>query len=172
MPRRIFKRFAFKHHEIGDRWFLTPFRHLLHDRRLWGIRRRTAVPAFALGLFVACLPFPGHPLHAALLALLFRVNIPVAAVTTFVSNPVTMGPIYYFCYRVGNDLLSRPERPFSFELSLDWVTNQFAAIWQPLLLGCVLVGAIVSIIGFVTLDTMWRYSIADYKARKRKQRKG
>ena len=71
-----------------SRWYLAPFSHLLNDHNLWGIRRRTVVPAFSIGLFVAYMPFPGHPLFAALLALLFRVNIPVAALTTFVSNPL------------------------------------------------------------------------------------
>lgn len=170
MPRRIFKKFAFKRHEISDKWFLSPFRHLLHDHRLWGIRRKTVVPAFSLGLFIAFMPFPGHALLAALLALAMRINIPVATVATFLTNPVTMGPIYYFCYRIGNDLLAKPERPFNFELSLNWVTHQFLSNWQPVLLGCVLVGLITAIIGFVSLDAMWRYSLADYKARKRSKR--
>ena len=69
MPRRVFKKFAFKRHELSEKWFLTPFRHMLHDHRLWGIRRKTVVPAFSLGLFVAFMPFPGHMLQAALLAL-------------------------------------------------------------------------------------------------------
>ena len=79
MPRRFFRRFALKRETYKGQWFLAPFSHLLHDSRLWAIRRRNVVPAFALGLFVAYLPFPGHMLIAALLALLLRVHIPVAA---------------------------------------------------------------------------------------------
>jgi len=82
MPRRIFKKFAFKRHEMARHWIMAPFRHMLHDPRLWGIRRRWVVPAFALGVFIAWLPFPGHTATAILLALLFRVNIPIAAVST------------------------------------------------------------------------------------------
>jgi len=171
MPRRVFKKFAFKRHELSEKWFLTPFRHMLHDHRLWGIRRKTVVPAFSLGLFVAFMPFPGHMLQAALLALGLRVNIPVAAVTTFFSNPLTMGPIYYFCYLVGVDLLRIQPAPFEFEMSMEWVTHQFVSIWQPMLLGCVLVGAISALIGFVLLDVLWRYSLHDYKSRKRKKRR-
>jgi uncharacterized protein (DUF2062 family) len=170
MPRRVFKKFAFKRHELSEQWFLTPFRHMLHDHRLWGIRRKTVVPAFSLGLFVAFMPFPGHMLQAALLALGLRVNIPVATVTTFFSNPLTMGPIYYFSYQVGVDLLRIPPTPFEFEMSMEWVTHQFVSIWQPMLLGCVLVGSIVALIGFVLLDVLWRYSLHDYKSRKRKKR--
>ncbi len=171
MPRRFFRKFAFKRHELSEKWFLTPFRHLLHDHRLWGIRRKTVVPAFSLGLFVAFMPFPGHMFQAALLALPLRINIPVAALATFLSNPLTMGPIYYFCYHVGADLLRHPEKPFVFELSLDWVTHTFVSIWQPMLLGCVLVGSVTALIGYVVLDVLWRYSVHDYKSRKRNQRR-
>ncbi len=170
MPRRFFRKFAFKRHQMSQQWFLTPFRHLLHDHRLWGMQRRWIVPAFATGLFVAFLPFPGHTLLAALLALGMRINIPVAAVTTWVSNPVTMGPIYYFAYRLGARLLDMPPQPFNFELSLDWVTHTFVNIWQPMLLGSVLLGCGAALLGYVGLDILWRISIGKYKARKRSRR--
>ena len=118
MPRRFFRKFAFKRHELVDRWYLAPFRRLLHDHRLWGIRRKTVVPAFALGLFVSSFPFPGHVAVASVAALLMRINVPVAAVTTFIVNPITMYPVFYFAYRVGAWLLSIQPGPFSFELSL------------------------------------------------------
>ena len=149
---------------------MTPFRHLLHDHRLWGIRRKTVVPAFSLGLFVACLPFPGHPLVAAIAALLLHINVPVALVTTFISNPLTMGPLYYFAYRLGAGLLSLDSTQFDFELSFDWVTDTFVDIWQPMLLGAVLVGACLALIGYILLDLLWRWSLADYKIRKRRKR--
>jgi len=149
---------------------MTPFQHMLHDQRLWGIRRKTVVPAFALGLMVAFLPFPGHFLAAALSALALRVNIPVASVTTFVINPVTVGPAFYFCYLVGAYLLRLEPGPFSFEMSLDWMANVFMTVWLPLSLGCLLVGSIAALIGYAVLDALWRYSIHDYKTKKRNQR--
>lgn len=117
------------------------------------------------------MPFPAHYLQAALVALVLRVNIPIAAVTTFLSNPLTMGPIYWFSFEVGRHLLSIPPTPFDIELSLDWVAGRFVEIWQPLLLGCVIVGAITAIMGYILLDIAWRYSLADYKSRKRRERR-
>jgi uncharacterized protein (DUF2062 family) len=171
MPRRIFKKFAFKRHDVAEQWFMTPFRHLLHDPRLWGVQRRRVVPAFALGLFIAFMPFPGHTLMAVLLALAMRINIPVAAVSTWVSNPATMGPMYYLAYKLGSLLLDSDEKPFGFEMSFDWVTHTFVTIWQPMLLGCVLLGAATAVTGYVTLNLLWRISVANYKARKRKRRR-
>ena len=107
----------------------------------------------------------------ALAALALRVNIPVAALTTWVSNPLTMGPMYYLAYRLGRNLLQTPLRDFELELTWQWVSHTFVTIWQPMLLGCVLLGAAASVIGYVTLDLLWRSSLADYKARKREKRR-
>jgi uncharacterized protein (DUF2062 family) len=157
MPRRFFRKFAFKRHEYGDKWFLSPFRHLLHDHRLWGVRRKNVVPAVALGAFFA--------------ALALRVTIPIAALTTFISNPLTMGPMYFFAYRLGVRLLGAEQKPFEMEMSLDWVTHTFVNIWQPMLLGCLLLGATAALIAYVTLDLVWRSSLGQYKSRKRQQRR-
>jgi uncharacterized protein (DUF2062 family) len=170
MPRRFFRKFAVKRHEFRERWFLSPFRHLLHDHRLWSIRRRTVVPAVAIGTFIAFLPFPGHVVSAALIALALRVNVPVAALTTFISNPLTIGPMFYLVYQFGALILGVEPEPFAMELSIDWVTHTFVNIWQPMLLGSVLLGGVAALLAYVGLDLLWRSSIGNYKTRKRKQR--
>jgi len=171
MPRRFFRKFALKRDRFQGRWFLAPFAHLLHDTRLWGIRRRNVVPAFSLGLFIAFLPVPGHVLIAALTALALRINIPIAALTTFASNPLTVGPMFFLAYRVGLKLLSLQPQPFNFELSLVWFSERFVLIWQPLLLGCLLLGALAALVGYIALDLFWRASLADY-LETRRRRKG
>ena len=170
MPRRFFRKFAVKRHHVGDSWLLAPVRHLLHDNRLWGIRRRTAVPAFALGLFVAFMPFPGHVAMSVLIALALRINIPVTVITSFVSNPLTMYPMYYAAYRLGRTLLGTEPVAFNFELSLNWVTHTFVTIWQPMMLGCLLLGTAAAIVGYVVVDLLWRSSLHNYKSRKRNER--
>jgi uncharacterized protein (DUF2062 family) len=160
-----------KRDRLKSQWWLAPFGDLIHDPNLWVIRRRNVVPGFALGLFVAYLPFPGHMLTAALLALALRVNIPVAVLSTLASNPLTMGPMYYLAFSVGQSLLGQAPGPFEFEMSFAWLFERFVYIWQPLILGCVLLGAILSLIGFIALDLLWRASISDYLARRRQRRK-
>lgn len=160
-----------KREHLKGQWWLAPFGDLLHDPNLWVIRRRNVVPAFALGLFVGYMPFPGHMLTAALLAVALRVNIPVAALSTLVSNPFTMGPMYYLAFSVGQYLLRQEPRAFEFEMSFDWLFDRFAYVWQPLILGSVLLGAIISLLGFIALDLFWRASISDYIARRRLRKK-
>lgn len=170
MPRRLFKRFALKRHVVARQWFMSPFQHLLHDPRLWSVKRRWVVPAFSVGLFISFLPFPGHTLMGALAALALRINIPIAAVSTWVGNPATMGPMYYLAYKLGAKILGQQEQTFGFELSWNWVSNTFVTIWQPMLLGCLLLGLASALVGYITLDFLWRLSIGNYKNRKRKKR--
>lgn len=170
MPRRFFRKFAVKRDWIHSQWYLAPFRHMLHDQNLWGIRRRTVVPAFAIGLFISFIPLPGHILMAVLSALMFRVNVPIAAISTLVSNPVTIGPMFFLAYRVGFHLFGLEPEPFQFEMTFAWVAESLGNIWQPLLLGCLLLGSALSLAGYIALDLLWRASIADYLARRRKRR--
>ncbi len=128
------------------------------------------MPAFAIGLFIAFMPFPGHTLTGALLALAFRVNIPVAALATWVSNPVTMFVMYPAAYKLGQTILATPVRDVSFAMSWDWVTHTFVTIWQPMLLGCTILGVLAAVVGYVALDLLWRSSIGNYKTRKRQRR--
>ena len=171
MPRRFFRKFALKREQLRDQWWVAPFDHLLHDPNLWSIRRQSVVPAFALGLFVAYFPFPGHMLTASLLAILLRVNVPVAAVTTLISNPLTMGPMFYVGFEVGRIILRQPPRPFEFEMSFAWLAERFETIWQPMLVGCLLLGATLALIGYVGLGILWRVSISDYLARRRSRKR-
>lgn len=171
MPRRFFRKFTLKREHLKGRWWIAPFDHLLHDPNLWGIRRRSVVPAFALGLFIAYLPIPGHMLVAILLAILFRFNLPVATLTTLVSNPVTMGPMYYAGFELGRVILGQPPHVFEFEMSITWLAERFASVWLPMLLGCILLGALLAILGYLILDLVWRASIWDYLARRRRRTK-
>lgn len=163
MPRRFFRRFSLKRERLVHQWYLAPFKNLLQDPALWGVRRRNVVPAVAMGLFIAWLPFPGHMLASTLLAIALRINIPVAVLACLVSNPITMGPMYYFAFRFGAWLLGTEPRPFDFDLSFAWMRDGLVYVWNPLLLGCVLLGAASAIVAYVTLDLLWRASVARHK---------
>ena len=171
MPRRFFRKFAIKREWFRNQWYLAPFDHLLHDRNLWGIRRRTVVPAFAIGLFIAFVPLPGHTLMAVLLAMAFRVNIPVAILATLICNPLTLGPMFYLAYIVGFNLLGMEPQPFEFELSIAWVREGFVDSWQPLVVGSLLLGSTISLLGYVGLNLLWRASLGNYVAKRRAKRR-
>ena len=143
---------------IHNRWIklLGP---RLQDPSLWHINRRSFPLAVALGIFCAFIPVPFQMLIAAAAAVWIRVNILVAVPMVWLSNPVTMGPMYYFCYLVGAEILGVEPTGFTFELSFDWLLSELAAIWQPFLLGCLVVGLFVSLSAFILVRVLWHMHI-------------
>jgi uncharacterized protein (DUF2062 family) len=169
MPRRVFKPLSRQRHFWKDRWFLRPARMLLENPEYWSLNRRNVTRAFALGLFLAYIPLPIHAIVAAALALLFRLNIPAAVFGTLIVNPLTAVPLYVVAYRVGRLILSVPPRPFHFELSLHWMSTGLLPIWKPFLLGCFVMGAVTSLLGYIVLGSIWHISLVmKYHRRKRR----
>ena len=63
----------------------------------------------AIGVFSGCFPFFGlQTLIGLFLAKLFKANLFLAAVGTWISNPLTYVPLYYFNYKVGAIFLKSP----------------------------------------------------------------
>lgn len=81
---------------------LKPFgRHLQHHF-LWQFNRQSVAGGAAVGVFFGILMPFAQILVAALFAVVLRVNLPVAAFATLVSNPLTFAPMYYLAFRIGN----------------------------------------------------------------------
>lgn len=81
----------------------------LHHPSLWHMSRRGISLGVGIGVFFGLLlPLAQIP-AAAVAAVVMRANVPVAAVSTLVSNPITFPPIYYAAYRIGHYLTD--ERP-------------------------------------------------------------
>ncbi len=146
---------------IHNRWIklLGP---RLQDPSLWHINRRSCSLAVALGVFCAFIPVPFQMLIAALLAILIRVNILVAVPMVWISNPVTIPPIFYFCYLIGVQILGTKERGFDFELSFDWLLNGLSDVWQPFLLGCLVVGVVTSLAMGLLVRILWHLHILNH----------
>lgn len=159
MPRKFLKRYLPDHRTLREQWYLRPFQALLHDPALLYPNRRTASRALALGLFWAFIPVPLQMAGAALMALWMRVNLPIAVAAVWVTNPLTMGPIFYAEYRLGAWLLDRPPGDFRFELSFEWLMEGLQHIWEPMLLGTLVFCVFFSALGYVVLNRVWMFSV-------------
>lgn len=147
------------HDKIRNHQHLKIFGNLIHDPNLWHLNRRSVAGGTAIGLFIAFIPIPFQMGLAATAAIFFRVNLPLSVVLVWVSNPITMPPMFYATYKLGAWLLSRPERRFEFELSLQWLNTQFLEIWEPFVLGCLVAGAVCAVLGYVFVRVSWRLHI-------------
>jgi len=142
----------------------------LHDPDVWHLNRGSASGAIAIGLFVAWVPLPIQMVLAALLALLIRVNLPLSVIVVWISNPLTMGPMYWFAWRLGRWLLDEPYVPVQFEPTFAWLTAELGMAWQPLGLGCVLLGILSAAVGYVVSRLFWRYHVIRSLLARRRRR--
>ena len=148
------------HHKIRNHPHLNRlFGTLLHDPNLLHLNRRSVSYAVGIGLFLAFVPIPFQMVLAVACAIIFRFNLPISVGMVWISNPITIPPLFYFCYKVGTWILQTPIQDIEFQASSEWLMNEMAAIWQPFLLGCFTVGAISGLLGFIAIRLLWRLHI-------------
>jgi uncharacterized protein (DUF2062 family) len=145
-------------HLLGD-WVFQP--------NLWHINRSSSSRAFFVGLFMAFMPIPIQMIIAALVAVRVRCNLPIAVGLCWISNPLTIAPLYYFAYRVGATVLGAEPQAMEFQLNWDWISSSLVAIWQPFLLGCLICGFFFGSLGFFTIQQLWRWrAVQRWEARR------
>ena len=138
----------------------------LHDPNLWHFNRRSVARATAVGLFCAFLPIPFEMIPAAIGAILWRANLPLAIAWVWISNPLTWIPLWGPPYLLGTWLLNQPSVPFD-ELTLYILRQRLAALW----LGCLIIGPIVSAIGYYLVNALWRSKVISSWQRRHDERK-
>ncbi|MFB1487847.1 MULTISPECIES: DUF2062 domain-containing protein [unclassified Thiocapsa] len=143
------------------------FGKLLHDPNFWHLNRHSVSGATAIGLFVMFLPPVGQSLIAAWAAIVLRVNLPIAVVVSWISNPVTIPPMFYFAYRLGCWMLGIEPGHFALEYWLDW-RHWIAVLW-PLMLGSLVCAFLCSGLGYLTVQTLWRWHLMR-RIRERRER--
>ncbi len=167
MARHLIKRITPDHHKIRNHKHLRIFGSLLHDPNLWHLNRRSAAGAFAVGLFMAFVPVPLQMLLAAGAAILFRVNLPLSVGLVWLTNPLTMPPIFYFSYLVGTFFTGHPAAEIEFELTMECISDSLGEIWAPFLLGCFICGSVASVLGYFGIQALWRWHIVQHLKKRR-----
>jgi len=159
MAKKLIKRIMPDHESIKNSKHLQIFGSLLHHPNLWHLNRRSIAKAFAVGLFFAFVPVPFQMVLAAGFAILVHANLPLSVALVWVTNPLTIPAIFYFCYLVGTWILGVPEQSFNFQASWQWVIESIETIGPAFLLGCGVLGVIFAIIGYFGIHILWRYSV-------------
>jgi len=170
MPRKLLRRYL---PTAGDlhrhRSLRFALGERLHDSNLWHLNRRSVSGAFAVGLFLTWIPLPIQMVSAGVLALLLRVNLPLSVVLVWISNPLTMGPMYWLGWWLGARILGHEHVPMHFQFTFDWFTAEIAQIWQPLFLGCFILAVLSAAIGYAVSRLFWRYHVIRALLRRRRR---
>jgi uncharacterized protein (DUF2062 family) len=173
MPRRLFKKLSRQRHHLRTRWFMRPFEFVFGDAAYWSLNRRNVTRGVALGFFMAFLPpFIPHTLMALLAAIILRVNIAVTLASTFITNPFTMVPLYYAAYWTGCHALGLTPMTKLPKLNPhDWLPAFHGPVFEPFVLGCILLGLLAALMGYVILGLFWHLSlVCKFYKRKRLRR--
>lgn len=182
MPRRYLRKFLPSQESIRQNRYLARFGSLLPHPNLWHLNRRSVSGGVAAGLFAGLVP-GSNPVQfalGALLAVVFRVNLPVAVAVTLYTNPLTIVPLYLLAYQygkllVGGDASFTPEPEFrwsGFLQSLDAWLAWLASLGKPLAVGLVALALTLAVAGYVFVQLGWRaYVILAWRRRKRRMKR-
>lgn len=162
--RNWLRRFLPDHAAVhGNRW-LAPFRNTLLHPRLWHINRHSAAGGVAVGLFCGLIPGPFQMLGAAICAVLFRINLPIALITTLYTNPFTIVPLYILAYGIGRLFFGEtapfvPPPEFGAYALGDWLgalVDWLARLGLPLAVGLLLLASSLAALGYLGMRIAWR----------------
>ena len=169
MPRKLFRKYLPSHQSIRENRYLRFFGASLQHHNLWHLHRKSVAGGVAIGMFCGLVPGPLQMLSAALFAIIFRVNLPVAAIVTWYTNPVTILPLYYIAYKLGTFVTgSHSSAPPRLDLKIfdlplaEWIpatAHWFAAMGKPFAVGLILLALILAVAGYLAVIAAWRVHV-------------
>ncbi len=171
MSRQFFRRIAARFEPAtaritGNPW-VRKYLPALADPDLWYFNRRSTARGVAIGLLCGLIPGPLQALGSGALCLVFRGNFPLAVLTTFYTNPLTIVPLYVVAYEYGRLFVPsaagtvRPGPPdFAFDPAgfqsfLHWA----GSLGAPLAVGLPLLAFTLAAIGYVCVLGWWRWDV-------------
>lgn len=167
MPKKFMKRYLPTPGKVRAMKSLHFLGDILHEPNLWHINRHCVSRALFIGIFWGFMPLPFQMGLAAVCAVWFNANLPLSVVLVWISNPLTMPPMYYFNYKVGAWLLDRPVITFEFQLSWHWLSERIAEIGVPLIMGSVIVATLAACISYLVIQFLWRRKVRiDWRKRR------
>lgn len=154
MPKRLFRKYLPSPEKIRHSKSLSFLGALLTDPNLWHINRHSLAGAAFIGIFSAFLPIPMQMGVAAILAVRFKCNLPLSVVLVWITNPLTMAPVFYFTYRVGSWMLGEPGH-MPEQVTFAWLFEQLVPLW----LGSLLTGLVLATAAWGMIKLVWRLSV-------------
>lgn len=179
MPRKYFRKYLPDHETVREHKHLRWFRPLLKHPNLWHLNRHSVAGGVAAGMFGGLIPGPLQMLTAAILAVIFRVNLPVAVVTTLYTNPITWGPLILAAYAIGSWVTGGNGAPAAIP-DFDWGNQSWAdflptfwtwlmSLGETFLIGNLILASLLATAGYFAVQLGWRLYLWAY-IRRRKTR--
>ena len=142
------------------------FAKTAYDRSyLWSFKGNAMVQALFWGIWIAMLPIVGIQMIVVFfLALIVRANLPLIVALQWISNPLTMAPIYFADYEIGLLILELFGVDYGrnklLTAEFDWSGMEFADLWElvdtfpPMMVGGSVVGISLGVLAVFLYKAM------------------
>lgn len=159
MSKKFLKRFLPDSDKVKEISALKFLGEKLHSPNLWHLNRRSVSRAFAVGLWAMYTPpLPWQQIIAAIAAVYFNANVPIAVTLVWITNPLTWVPLYYVAYKVGSYAMGQTAFDF-YQFSELFTVEKALELGAPLLIGCVILMHLGALIGYFGTQYLWRRSV-------------
>lgn len=135
--------------------YIAKFSTTVGAKNLWLFNHSSIEKAIALGIACAWIPLPFHSTIAIFLAVLIDCNIPLVVASIWFANPITMPFMYYSAYKLGVHLLHVHPDMIRFHFTVEAMMQDLHIIWQPFLLGCLVLGISSGLLTYLLLHFIW-----------------
>ena len=170
MPKKFLHRLLPDISRILEQSALGWVRSIAMDPNLLHINRQSVSLAVAIGVFCAFLPLPGQTLIAIFLCYQLRANLALGILLIWISNPITIPPMFYLSYQLGSFLLGIDALPLTVQLSWQWFKSLSADVLLPLFLGSLLYGIFFALCSYLTVLFLWRWQVIKNWEKRRQKR--
>jgi uncharacterized protein (DUF2062 family) len=172
MPKKFLKRFIPSQQFIKEHPSLRFMGPMLGDPNLFHLNRYSVSMAFLVGMFLAFLPMPAQMIAATIVALWVRCNLPIAIALVWITNPITIPPIFFATYSLGAWVLDTPTMNIDMSFSWEWINEELSRVWKPLLTGSLITGVFCGVTSYTAINLIWRWRVIHHwKKRKAKREK-
>lgn len=174
--RKILKRIMPGHEAVNNNRWLRLFGTTLLHPALWHLSRRSAAGGVAAGLFCGLIPGPFQMIGAAIAAIIFRINLPLAIIATLFTNPLTIIPLYAVAFELGRWVTGNQGPGFTMPPEFIWGefgTSVKALVeWgihlgKPILIGLPLLATLLAAAGYIAVRLLWRFQVMGYLKRRK-----
>jgi uncharacterized protein len=181
MARKLFTRYLPDAKSVRENRMLRWLGPLIQHPRLWHINRRGIALGLAIGVFMGLLiPVAQIPFSAAI-AVVVRANLPVAVVSTLVTNPFTFAPLYVVAYRIGLLLVGHHDDVIDddalgevdFSGPVEWLAVWWAKLVElgrPLVVGLLVMASAMAFLAYWTVMLAWRLHVRYHLWQRRRRR--
>lgn len=162
--------------QMAENKYLRPIAHRFLSPELWRFTRRSVPRGVALGVFAGFIVPVGQIFLAAFMALPARANVPLAALVTFVTNPLTFPFWAWVANRVGVFIL-KVDMGVTGGAAHDeiasgrwaWFLGLFEGVGVTVLVtvfGFIVLSIVGAAIGYLAASFVWRFVVAAKRRRR------